>query len=363
MVPALTTIFPFEKLDGESRMAVWSMGPAFPRFFSTTALRPFGRGISQITKLLFILGILLRFRPRVVHFHNPVGQFDFAYYKLLRMLGMRVVFTAHDAQPLNGQRPSVFDRLRFNAADTVVVHSLTDVRYLSSLGIEGTKITQIPHGNYIQYCTPIIDAQQARILIGVPSDARIVLFFGTIDHYKGLDLLIQAFARISRSIPKAFLVIAGSPVDDFARYQGDIEALKVPERVLTHLRYIPFDEISRYFCASDVVALPYRQISQSGVLQLAYGFARPVVVTDVGGLPEAVAADGTGFVVPRGDVARLAAAISELLEDPQRASKMGMQGRAVAEIKYSWVTVASLLAQVYGFRSSRTAKSSNGSRS
>lgn len=353
LVPALATIFPYESLDRDSSAAVWSIGGVVPRAWSTGALRPFGRAINQCTRLLFFVIVLLRFRPQIIHFHNPLGQFDFAYYWLLRMLGIRVVFTAHDAQPLNGRRPNVFDRLRFNAADIVVVHASTDVRYLASVGIHGASVVQIPHGNYVHYCTPIIDRHEARSLINLPSDARIVLFFGAIEHYKGLDVLIEAFPTIKKAIPHASLVIAGAPVEDFTRYQWEIDALNLRGDVLTDLRYIPFEEMARYFCASEVVVLPYRQISQSGVLQLAYGFSRPVVVTDVGGLPELVATEGTGLVVPRGDVRRLAVAIIELLADRTRASAMGTRGRAAAESTHSWATVASRLAEVYDSRAKR----------
>jgi len=125
-----------------------------------------------------------------------------------------------------------------------------------------------------------------------------------------------------------------------------IDKLNLSHRVILDLRYIPFDSAQVYFSAADVVVLPYRRIYQSGVLQLAYAFGRPVVVTDVGGISEAVAADGTG-VIAAPDAETLARAILRLLTDQELARAMGDQGLLVARTKYSWEAVSEKVIKIY----------------
>jgi glycosyltransferase involved in cell wall biosynthesis len=142
-------------------------------------------------------------------------------------------------------------------------------------------------------------------------------------------------------------VIAGDPREDFSPYRTQIERLGITKNVILDLRHIPFSELSKYFAACDVVALPYRRIYQSGVLQLAYGFGRPVVVTDVGGLGDVVRSDRTGVIAPTPDAPGVASAIRQLLADPAGAAEMGTRARHHAETTYSWATIARSIGDVY----------------
>jgi glycosyltransferase involved in cell wall biosynthesis len=287
------------------------------------------------------------FRPDIVHLHAPLGKLDFLYFRYLRSLGARIFYTAHDAVPLIGES-RWSDWARYQGADGIFVHSSRCQRYLLDGGIDEGKITRIPHANYLDLCDDMdLSKEKARELLGVPIGSRVVLFFGAIAPYKGLDVLIDAFARLQKDDPHVYLVIAGGPLEDFGSYGRRIEALGASNRILRDLRYIPFAEFSKFFLATDVVALPYRRISQSGVLQLAYGFGRPVVVTDVGGLGEAVAEDGTGIVISEPDSGELALAIRQLLADPEAAVRMGTQGRILAGTKYSWQSVARGVVDAY----------------
>jgi glycosyltransferase involved in cell wall biosynthesis len=142
------------------------------------------------------------------------------------------------------------------------------------------------------------------------------------------------------------LIVAGEPGEAFGHYIQKIEELSLSSQVILDLRYIPFDRVKVYFSAADVVVLPYRRIYQSGVLQLAYAFGRPVVVTDIGGISEAVEADGTGLISAP-DAESLAHAILRLLTDKELASSMGEQGLLVARTRYSWEAVSERVISTY----------------
>ena len=141
-------------------------------------------------------------------------------------------------------------------------------------------------------------AASARQSLGLPERAPVVLFFGLIRPYKGLERLVAAFPKIVEAVPEARLLIVGEAYEDAGKYTDQIATLGLSERTTFVDRFIPNEDIERYFKAADVVCLPYHSASQSGILMMAYGFRKPVIVTDVGGLRELVEEGKTGHVMP-----------------------------------------------------------------
>jgi glycosyltransferase involved in cell wall biosynthesis len=342
----LATLSPFEDLGGDGRVPIWPIGTRRADA-SNWFLSPVRRLLDHTGKLSRLRRVMIEYRPGIVHMHAPLGKLDFLYFRYWKSLGARVIYTAHDARPLTGEA-RWFDWARYQSADGILVHSSRCQQYLMSGGIDEGKITRIAHGNYLDFCQDVdLSADDARRQIGLPVNSRVVLFFGAIAPYKGLDVLIEAFSKLSREDSQIYLVIAGEPMEDFGAYRRQIDALGLSDRIVQDLRYIPFMEFSKYFLASDLVALPYRRISQSGILQLAYGFGRPVVVSNVGGLAEAVVEDRTGIVVDRLAGEDFALAIQRLLADRESTALMGSRGRSLAETKYSWRVVAQDISHVY----------------
>jgi len=189
--------------------------------------------------------------------------------------------------------------------------------------------------------------EEAKRLLGIPPDARVVLFFGHVEWRKGLERLIQAFDLLAVDYSDLYLVIAGTANEDFSPYQRLIAKLRARDRVVVHLGWIEFSEMQRYFNAAFVVVLPYRRISQSGVIQLAYAYRRPLVVANVGGIAEVISEDATGVVAASGEPADLADAVRQLLSSPDEAIRMGERGRVLAETKYSWSGVAREVSEYY----------------
>jgi glycosyltransferase involved in cell wall biosynthesis len=162
------------------------------------------------------------------------------------------------------------------------------------------------------------------------TDKRVVLFFGLMRPYKGIDVLLEAW----RGIEDAELWIAGMP-------RMDISSLLAgaPPNVRFVPRFITDDELPAYFRRADLVVLPYREIEQSGVLFTALAFAKPLLLSDVGGFAE-VAAGGAARAVAAGDVVALHDALADLLGDPAALAELSDRARAAAAGEYAWDSIA-----------------------
>jgi len=167
---------------------------------------------------------------------------------------------------------------------------------LKHFGVSDNKISVCAHPLYDNFGPPL-PRNEARALLKMDPDAKIVLFFGFIREYKGLDLLIQAFADEKIQNLGLKLVVAGEFYDSSEKYHALAEKLNLEESVIWHTDFIPSHKVREYFCAADLVAQPYRSATQSGVTQIAYHFETPMLVTHVGGLPEMVPHLKAGFVV------------------------------------------------------------------
>ncbi|PKO95625.1 MAG: glycosyl transferase [Bacteroidetes bacterium HGW-Bacteroidetes-7] len=172
------------------------------------------------------------------------------------------------------------------------------------------KYIHLPHPLYNHFgekCSRA-DAQKR---LGIDPAKKTLLFFGLIREYKGLDILLEAFDLLDESYQ---LIIAGEPYGSFDLYQKKIDNSPGKSRIYLHTRYIADNEVSIFFGASDVVVLPYRSATQSGISAISYHFDVPMITTDVGGLKEAVGKPGTGVVVDYPDGKLIAKGIIEYFE-------------------------------------------------
>ncbi len=178
--------------------------------------------------------------------------------------------------------------------------------------------------------------EEARRRLGL-GPGRVILFFGYVRRYKGLHILLEALASVQKKMPVK-LLIAGEFYDNKQTYMHQVKKLGLDHQVILHDHYIPNDKVGLYYAAADCVALPYVTATQSGIVQICYNYHRPVIATDVGGLPEVVREGETGFVVPAGDAEAFAQAIIRFYEEDRE-----MQFSAnVAEAKkeFSWERMA-----------------------
>jgi glycosyltransferase involved in cell wall biosynthesis len=136
----------------------------------------------------------------------------------------------------------------------------------------------------------------------------VILFFGYVRKYKGLHVLLDAMPKVLQET-NVRLLVAGEFYDDEQGYRDQIQRLGIGNSVSIFADYIPNEEVGLYYSAADVVVLPYISATQSGIIQIAYNYDKPVITTNVGGLPEVVDEGKTGFIVPSEDVDALATSI------------------------------------------------------
>ena len=201
----------------------------------------------------------------------------------------------HEKRP--GDRP--FARYFLNSCDAYVTMSEKVMKDLR--GFQPTKpALQVAHPLYDNFGEPIprAAARQALREKGVPigDEDRVLLFFGFIRRYKGLDILLDAMADKRIREAGIRLLVAGEFYEDAAPYLEQIERLGIADRLLLRTDFIPDSEVRNYLCAADAVIQPYRNATQSGVTPLAYHFERPMIVSNVGGLPALVPHEKVGLV-------------------------------------------------------------------
>jgi D-inositol-3-phosphate glycosyltransferase len=182
-----------------------------------------------------------------------------------------------------------------------------------------------------------ISKQEACIHLGISANVNYLLFFGFIREYKGLDLLLQAFNDTFFKENNIKLIIAGEFYCDEKPYRELIEKLNLQEQIILKTDFIPDNEVVDYFCAADMVVQPYKHATQSGVTQISYHFEKPMLVTNVGGLPELVPHKKSGYVV-----APDARCIKEALIDFYENKKSELLIRGVKEEKkrFEWNVMA-----------------------
>jgi glycosyltransferase involved in cell wall biosynthesis len=225
-------------------------------------------------------------------------------------------------------------RRLYDRFDAIVVHSEHGARRLTGeLAIDPALVHVIPHGVFEH----LASAPGPEHAPPVRAEKPVVLCFGLMRPYKGIDLLLEAWAEID----DAELWIAGMP-------RMDISALAAAAAPNVRFvpRFISDGELPAYFRAADLVVLPYREIDQSGVLFTALAFGKPLLLSDVGGFPE-IAATGAARTFPAGDASALGAALAELLGDRPALAAIAENARALARGQYSWEAVAAGTLELY----------------
>ena len=191
----------------------------------------------------------------------------------------------------------------------------------------------------------IISKQEARAHIGLPQDEKIILFFGFIRKYKGLDILLEAMSVLKNLQPAPFnvkLLVAGEFYEDAKQYEEQIDQLGIRDQLILRTDFIPDSEVKYYLCAADAVIQPYRNATQSGVTPLAYHFEKPMVVTNVGGLPSLVPHEKVGLVVEPN-----ANAIAEgILHFYQLGESYFIPHLRSEKLKYSWKNLVSTITKM-----------------
>lgn len=264
-----------------------------------------------------------------------------------RFTPVSVVLTIHNVLP---HEKRFFDkplcRIVYRLADRHVVHTTGLKQDLIEIfKIDPEKISIVPHGICLEL-PRTVSRTQARERLGLKAE-HVLLFFGLVRKYKGLEYLLESFQKVMDDYDVA-LVIAGDFIEDKARYEKLFDELAIREKTHVHARYIKDEEVPVFFAAADIVVQPYVHFKgQSGVVPTAFYYSIPVIATSVGGLPEIVLDGRTGLLVEPENSDAIVDALHLLLSHPVKARELGENGRRFLEDELSWDNIVDEMLDAY----------------
>ncbi|HJX34980.1 MAG TPA: glycosyltransferase family 4 protein [Desulfatiglandales bacterium] len=277
----------------------------------------------------------------------PLALIYFIVAFCFKVRGKPVIFTVHNV--FQHERIPLYNtvsRILFGLGDHFIVHSSSNKRQLTGyFNIPGERVSMIPHGPLDLHVKGYSDRQKIRGEFGFNQQDKVILLFGAIRPYKGIDTALHAFSEVVKQLPEARLLIAGKLWERWDRYEDIISDLNISDYIKKHFEYIPSNKVEKFFLAADLVLLPYHHFdSQSGVGATALAFNKPMIVTETGGLPELVA--DRMYIVPPKNPTELAEKVIFCLKDSARLAKMSEESRQIAK-EISWDVIALKTLLVY----------------
>jgi glycosyltransferase involved in cell wall biosynthesis len=210
----------------------------------------------------------------------------FGLLRLVKMLGYKIVWTAHNAMPHQKQFANDLKARRFlgKKSDLVIAHSTSAEKQLLDKRIASYTVRVVPHGNYSEVYQNTMDRQAARRQLKLPEDAFVALFFGRVDSYKNVPALLAAAQQLKSDHPKLHVVVAGSCSDAKIQKQLKSAKRKLGKQLQLHTMFIKEEDVQTYFNAADVCALPFSEITTSGSAILSLSFGVPIIAPRKGAL-------------------------------------------------------------------------------
>ena len=297
-------------------------------------------------------------KPDIIHIQLSGKMLIILLMLIFILRNYRIILTLHDPKPRNGET-DLLSFIKYQLSKFllrtinillsnnyfIIVHGVNLKRDSTLyLKINSEKIYVIPHGEFSIFKKWKVSGKDKINNIEINNNTYYyILFFGGINKRKGLEYLIMAEPYISKFIFNYKIIIAGK-CDNFKKYE---KIMANKSKFICYIKYIPNSMVRKLFEKADIVVLPYIGASQSGVVPIAYAFKKPVVVTNVGSLPEVVENGKTGLIVQPRDQRALADAIIKLLNDVKNRKRMGYIAYKVAKKRLSWDLVAEKTIMIY----------------
>jgi len=322
------------------------------RAFTNVQTKLFFKGVwgsSFLTKTrLYIQGHIAAYRDskkngvKIVHLHFFFFRgIDLLMLLLAKSFGLKVVVTVHDVNSFHNNSKQSVEKLCYKLIDGVIVHNRSSFNTIEEKGMRTGKIAIIPHGNYLPFITAAEKAPKS-------SSPFTLLFFGQIKDVKGLDILLNAFKKVTAVKQDVQLIIAGKAYkNDLGVYENLIEELGIAPFIKTDFRYIPDDEVASFFSQADLVILPYREIYQSGVLLLTMSYGKPLLCSDLAAFEEIIIDKENGFTFKSENDDDLADKLLAIMDDPELLAKVSANASKVIRNDFDWVKIGAKTAAFY----------------
>lgn len=337
------------------------------RFINVIQKRRMGDGAAKrLGKLLLSYVRLIHYSatsdPGIFHilWNNRIEYFDRTLVMIyFKALGKKIVMTAHNVnQGRRDSNDSLLNRLtlriQYRLSDHIFVHTQKMKDELAKdFGVRQGAVTVIRHPINDAFPDTNLTPAEAKRRLGLALREKVILFFGRLRPYKGLEYLLCAFQQVAARGEGFRLIIAGESKKGSEAYYNEIQEMikRHPnrEQIIQRVQFIPDSDIELYFKAADVLALPYKEIFQSGVLFLAYSFGLPVVAADVGSFKEEIIEGETGCVCKPCDPADLAGTLETYFESDLFKNLVWRREeiRRHAFAQHSWGAVAEKTQRVY----------------
>ena len=287
----------------------------------------------------------------VFHFHifytNILILFNLF---LVKLLFGKVVLTVHDVTSFADENEStIISKFIYNLTDIVLTHNaFSKNEIIKVTSISSSNIYIIPHGNYTPFISIQNDKNNSKEKLNLPKDKTILLFFGMIKKVKGLEILLEAFKKVVETNSDIVLLIAGKPWEnDFAEYQKIIDRDNLSKHIILHTKFIPHEDVEHYYCASDLVVLPYKKIYQSGVLMMTLSYERPAIVSNLPPLMEVISDNENGFLFESENSKDLSDKLIQILADKKNLEIVRKKGIELINTKYGWDEIGRLTKSAY----------------
>ena len=319
-------------------------------------IRRVGRAVRHYRQWLQQIRRVAELDPDMVLIGDIRFPFDLFPMMLLRRKTRKLVDICHNVHPFatGGAAAGLFDRSRwrevfyrriYHLFDRVFVHfERNRAEFLQSFGVPAERVRVIVHANeeiFNDLAKPGFGPDALRERLRIPAADPVVLFFGTLSRYKGIDILLDAFPVVHGETG-ARLVICGFPSPDFdtRAHEEQARALGMADFVTWVPEYIDSGEVVAWMRLASVIVFPYRDIYQSGALHVAQTQGVPIVASAIGAMEDVVENGVSGLLVPSGDAYALAEAVTRLLRDRELAQRLGTRAAEDAQGPFAWKTVA-----------------------
>jgi glycosyltransferase involved in cell wall biosynthesis len=280
---------------------------------------------------------------KIVHYQFFRRRDEIFFYLFLKLTGRKLYHTAHNVLPHNAKKYDfLLQKIVYKSSKGIIAHSnFIRNKIITDFNINPAKLRVIPHGNFDFYRPQEkLTKEDARRHFGLQDEDKVLLFFGGIREYKGLDTLLEAF-RIIKDEDHYKLLIAGAPQDkqSASKYEKLIRQITTNGKILYNFSFIPNDDVARYFISSDVLILPYKNIYHSGLVHLAYSFGKPIIAARVGDFEEVIDQDKSGLLLDENTAEDLACKIRMFFSNENR-DQMENYVLNLNTGKYSWDTIS-----------------------